>query len=434
MRRSILLVLLAVGCARPTEHHVVLISVDGLAAFYLNDPKAHLPTIRRLAKEGAAAEGMRASFPSVTWPNHTTLVTGVPPGRHGVIGNSYYDRAQGKSIPFIPDPLFDKDQIVKVPTVYDAAHRAGLSTAAVIWPATRNAATLDRTMPDVKPMELFLKYSTTAWMDELRAAGIWVDSQEKWCGAATGGVMRDWMYARAAAQLLRVHRPRLLLLHLVEADHAQHGFGPRSPEGYWSVSYVDDRVRDVVEAIEAAGLKERTTLIVASDHGFLPYTKIIQPNAALKKAGLKATAISQGGGAFVYLQEPERRQEIRALLAKLEGVEAIFEPRERPELGLADPAQDPRMADLAMSAKKGYSFGDSAAGEEIVATDGQKGSHGHLPDHPEMHATFVAWGAGVKPGTRLGLIENLDVAPTIARLLGVELPGVQGRVLQEILR
>ena len=117
---------MAVSAADPrTDRCVILISVDGLANFYLDDPKADLPTIRRLIREGARAEGTVCSFPTVTWPNHTTLVTGVPPRKHGVIGNNYFDREKTAAVPFIPDPLFDKDEIVKSPTIYDVAHAAG---------------------------------------------------------------------------------------------------------------------------------------------------------------------------------------------------------------------------------------------------------------------------------------------------------------------
>src|ERR1041384_1687819 len=172
---------------------VVLISIDGLPADYLRDPKIHMPTIRKMAAEGATAEGMRCSFPTVTWPNHTTLVTGVPPAKHGVLANSYLDRATGKVVPLLPDPFFDKDEIVKAPTIYDLAPHAGRKTAGIIGPASRNAKTLDWQVPDCGTKELWDKYGTAKWMDELRAEGIWVDMQEPWV-KGNGGVQRDWMY------------------------------------------------------------------------------------------------------------------------------------------------------------------------------------------------------------------------------------------------
>ena len=118
---------------------VVLLSVDGLANFYMDDPRAEMPTIRKLAAEGAKAASMKASNPTVTWPNHTTLVTGDSPALHGVVGNNYFDRTTGEKVTLIWDPVYGKDEIVKVPTIYDLAKMAGLKTAGIRWPATRNA-------------------------------------------------------------------------------------------------------------------------------------------------------------------------------------------------------------------------------------------------------------------------------------------------------
>src|ERR1700681_2838222 len=84
--------------AADSQRTVVIISVDGLAAFYMDDPKAEMPTVRALANAGASASMMKVSAPSVTWPNHTTLVTGVTPARHGVVGNDYYDRDRRKTV------------------------------------------------------------------------------------------------------------------------------------------------------------------------------------------------------------------------------------------------------------------------------------------------------------------------------------------------
>src|SRR5688500_9267326 len=175
-----LILFTAAQAAPRVDRCVLLVSIDGLAGLYVDDPRADMPTLRRLAREGARADGTVCSFPTVTWPNHTTLVTGVPPARHGVIGNDYLDRKSGEKIPFIPDPLFDKDEIVKVPTLYDVAHRAGLVTAGVIWPATRNARTLDFTVPDMAGDEAWPKYGTAAWLEELRAEGIPIEKHGTW--------------------------------------------------------------------------------------------------------------------------------------------------------------------------------------------------------------------------------------------------------------
>src|SRR5947207_11177381 len=122
----------AIGAAQaadgPPVRHVVLVSVDGLAASYLEDPRAEMPTLRRLAKEGAVARGMITSFPSVTWPSHTSLITGVQPAKHGVIGNAVWNRKLDRAVTYIGDPELTKDEAIKVPTLYDIAHKAGLKS------------------------------------------------------------------------------------------------------------------------------------------------------------------------------------------------------------------------------------------------------------------------------------------------------------------
>ncbi|MGE5193315.1 MAG: alkaline phosphatase family protein [Deltaproteobacteria bacterium] len=436
----------AASAAEPHDDRcVILISVDGLAGFYLDDPKAELPTIRRLARDGARAAGMVASFPTVTWPNHTTLVTGVPPARHGVLGNNYLDRASAAPVALIPDPLFDKDQIVKAPTIYDAAHRAGLTTAAIVWPATRSARSLDWTVPDMAGDEAWPKYATPAWLAELREAGLPVDRHGAWTKETSGGVQRDWLYSRMAAHVLKNHSPNLLLIHLVEVDHVQHRHGPRSPEAYWAVSFADDRVRDIVEAAGQSPHRDKTTIIVASDHGFFPIEKDIRPNVLLKQEGLlsddtkRALCVSQGGAAMVYVLDAKERQEVadrlRKKFAAVEGIDAVLGPDEFAKVGQATFAADSRAPDLWLSAKSGYSFSDARTGDEtVVPREARAGTHGYLPDQPDMLATLVLSGYGIKPGSKLEKVRNLDVAPTIARLLGVDLPKVEGRVLEEALQ
>jgi predicted AlkP superfamily pyrophosphatase or phosphodiesterase len=425
-----------------TDRCVILISVDGLANFYLDDPKADLPTIRRLIREGARAEGTVCSFPTVTWPNHTTLVTGVVPRKHGVIGNNYFDRDKKSSVPFIPDPLFDKDEIVKSPTIYDVAHQAGLKTAGVIWPATRNARTLDWTVPDMGGDDAWPKYGTPSWMAELRSAGLPVEKHGTWVKEAAGGVQRDWLYSRLAAHVLQHHSPNLLLVHLVELDHVEHKHGPQTPDAYWAVSYEDDRVRDIIEAAQRTAKK--VTVIVASDHGFYPISKDIRPNVLLRQQGLwegdtkLARCVSQGGGCMVYILDAARKTELVAKLKDqfrtVDGVADVLEPADFGTIGQPTPAEDPRAPDLWLAAKADYSFTDADTGDDIVAPRATPGgTHGYLPDQAALYGTLVLWGDGIKPGANLGRVSNQDVAPTIAKLLGVSLPTADGKVLEAAL-
>jgi hypothetical protein len=142
---------------------------------------------------------------------------------------------------------------------------------------------------------------------------------------------------------------------------------------------------------------------------------------------------------MVYVLDDERRTEITAKLrkafAEVEGVDAVLGPAEYTKLGQPTPKDDPRAPDLWLSAKSGYSFTDSESGEDVVAPrENRGGTHGYLPDQPDMLGTLVISGYGVRPGTSLGKISNLDVAPTIARLLGIELPTADGHALTKALK
>jgi len=119
----------------------------------------------------------------------------------------------------------------------------------------------------------------------------------------------------------------------------------------------------------------------------------------------------------------------------VEGIDLVLTPSDYPTYGMADPKENPQMSDLVLSAKSGYSFSDSLAGDLVVTpkSDDVKGTHGYDSKQPGMHASFVAWGAGIKPGTVLGLIDNTSVAPTVAALLGVSMPTADGPILKDIL-
>jgi predicted AlkP superfamily pyrophosphatase or phosphodiesterase len=419
-----------------------MISVDGLAGFYFDDPKAEMPTIRALAAEGARASSMKASTPTVTWPNHTTLVTGMNPARHGVVGNNYYDRATRKKVTLISDPVYDKEQIVKTPTLYDLAKGAGMKTAAIRWPASRNAKTLDWAIPDVATKELLLKYSTPTLLPEAKQAGIAAFDADK---------PTDEQSTRLFNLILREHRPNLALLHLIEVDHTQHMSGPRSPEAYAAVKEADELVRQVWDEAKH-DFPGKATLFIVSDHGFSPIKRVLLPNVVLRKAGLVKTegkkevasessavqVVPQGGAALLYVMDEARRGEIVAQIknafAGVAGVAKVVGPDELKNYGVANPKDDPHAPDMILFGEMGCTFGDTAAGElPFNEKPERKGSHGHDPSLPDLHATFVAWGAGIKKGARMGEISNTSVAPTIARLMGLTIPNPDGTVLSAAL-
>src|SRR4051812_36324414 len=151
MRRFFIAVCLVMFCAQSAalaEPHVVIVTIDGFAAYNMKDKNAPIPTLRKLAEEGAIAEGMKVCNPSVTWPNHTTLISGVRPDKHGVLFNGILMRP-GVGEPVSVDSKRDASELVGVQTLPDILHKAGMRCAEIDWPCTRNSPSYEASFSDV---------------------------------------------------------------------------------------------------------------------------------------------------------------------------------------------------------------------------------------------------------------------------------------------
>jgi predicted AlkP superfamily pyrophosphatase or phosphodiesterase len=418
-----------------TNDHVVLITIDGLANFYLTDPKAQLPNLHRMAAEGAQAPAMHVANPAGTWPNHTTLITGVYADTHSVIFNGVLVR-DGPGRPVHIEADRDQWQMFPVPAIYDLLHIAGYRTAAINWPCTRGATNLDDNFPDTPDR---MRYTTRRLRSELIRDSI-LENGEETAFLRKGAPSADRAWCAAAVHLLKVRPPNLLLLHLLATDVVQHRSGPQTPEAYAALATADAQLAEIFHAIDETGLRSQTTVIVTSDHGFARPTALINPNVALRKAGLlrpgprrRAQSVSEGGIAFVYLTDPATatsdRVKVTALLRGIEGIASILEPSEYGALHLPTPSSNPLMGDLLLVAKPGYTFSDEFFEDDVLEPIPMPlGSHGYLSSDPRMDGIFVACGRRIKPGTNLGVIQNVDVAPLVMALLGESLPGGVGRV------
>jgi len=424
------------------DRTVVLVSIDGMPAWLWADPTLPVPNLRRLAREGAVADAMTVSNPSITWINHTTLVTGVSPQKHGVLFNGLLVR-QPASLPPVVEPWRDKAELVRVPTVYDVAHQSGLTTAQVDWVAILNSGTINWEFLEIPKAGGVIER-------ELVDKGLVTSQEISTFGKGKNIAWRDMIWTEAACHIMRTRKPNLLLFHVLTTDAINHANGPGSQASFAAFAYADRLVADLLKAIDDAGLKEKATVVVATDHGFKKISKIIYPNVVLRKAGMiqvdkeqvsacDAFVMAQGGMAFVYVTDRTKRDallpQLRDVLSATEGVDRVIDGNEGPSLGMPTPSQNEGMGDLILYPKAGYAFQGKYDGEEPVAiSTNYLGTHGYLNSDPQLDGTFIAWGYGVKPGTRVPRIRNLDVAPTIAELLGVKLPNVEGQVLREILK
>jgi predicted AlkP superfamily pyrophosphatase or phosphodiesterase len=439
----VLVVLSSFSAAAPVpakDRIVVLISVDGFPAWIWKDPNLPIPNLRKLAAEGAQAEAMTVSNPSITWINHTTLVTGVNPRKHGVLFNGLLIRG-GPTDPLALEPWRDKAELVHVPTLYDVAHQAGLKTAQVDWVAILNSGTIDHEFLEIpKPggtVEQEMVAKGLLSNDDLRN---WMKDRDI--------VWRDDVWTRAGVHIIEQHQPNLLLFHLLTTDAVNHRYGPGTLASHTAYAYVDAQIGRLLAALDRSGLRDRATIVVATDHGFKKVTKAIHVNEALAGAGLirvangkaascDAYAMPQGGLCFVYVTDRARREELlpklETLCAGVEGVKQVIDGNDGPTLGMPTPAENQGMGDLVLYAKDGYAFKEGVTGGVITDSPDYQGTHGYPNSDPELDGVFIANGYGIKPGVKIPRMTNLDVAPTLAELLGVKLPKPDGRVLAEIL-
>ncbi len=427
----------------PRAEHVVLISIDGLRPDFYLDPSAFgAPTIQQMAREGVHALGVRGVFPSVTYPSHTTLVTGATPARHGIYYNS----------PFEPGGqtgrwYWESDSI-RVPTLFSALRGAGRTSAAVMWPVTVGAPvdflvpevwSLDPAVERILPMR---QLATPGLVEELeRDATGRLDERRNFSG---DWLTRDDRLGAMAAHLLETRRPALTALHLIGTDHFQHEQGRSGDRVARAVSALDRAVGQLRDAADRAGILERTTFIITGDHGFVNTQLRVDPNVHLAAAGLvdttpdrgrwRAVFHVEGAAAFLHLRDPRDTAAVtlarRALASAPAAERRLYRFVERAELDAV--GADPRVP-FALSAANGARLGNATTGASVRGSSG--GTHGYFPtDMPEILTGFVAWGAGVQRGMVLPVMDLTDVAPTIATLLGVPFAPLDGVVQAGILR
>lgn len=422
---------------------VILMTIDGFPAWIWKDPNTSMPTLRKLAAAGSTGT-MTVSNPSITWPNHTSLVTGVPCSKHGVLFNGLMMRG-GPGKPNSFEQWKDKRELVRVPTIYDLAFKAGLTTAHVDWVACENAGTFtweftERSDPKgkIEAEMVAANVMTQTELDEFRKRNI---------------VVRDEIWTRAGEHIITKHKPNFMLFHLLTTDASNHRYGPGTLPSFSAYAFTDTCIRRLIEALNAAGMKDKFTLIVATDHGFKTAKQLIRPDPVLRKEGLlkragptvtqcDVIAKSSGGSAMLYITDPAKKAELtpklKELFSKIEGVARVYDPTEYATIGLPLPTENEGCGDLFLAAKSGYAFNDGFAGDEVVidvASDptAYPGHHGYMNDDPQLDGQFIAYGYGIKSGVTIERMRNIDVSPTLARLLGIEMPNVEGQALEAIL-
>lgn len=372
------------SAAPPHRPMVVLISIDGFRSDYLD--RGLTPTLSRLAAEGTTGP-MQPSFPTKTFPNHYTLVTGLRPDHHGIVNNTMQD----PTIPGVTFRLSDKAAVTDRrwwddgEPIWVTAENAGLKTATLFWPGS------EADIHGVRPQ-------------------LWLAFDQTMTGDARVDQLLAWLDAPGA-------HPDFGTLYFDIVDTAGHHHGPDSAELNAAIASVDASMARLLTGLQARGLSDKVVLVVVADHGMAATS----PDRVVRLGPVTASDAARViySGAILGVEpQPGHEAEVRAeLLAPHDHMQCWDRGRVPPRLAFGTHRRVPAIVCMAET------------GWEILAPDREGstgGDHGYDNAAPEMRALFIAHGPGVVAGRRIETLRNVDVHALLGRLLGLTLPADDG--------
>lgn len=435
--------------AQPSGH-VVLVSIDGLHPDMYLDQSWPASNLRALLKKGVSADHMFSVFPAYTYPSHTAMLTGALPARSKICYNQP-PGSHGEWNWFA--------NYIKTPTFWQALHARGWSTAAVQWPASVGAP-IDYAVPEIwspaHPDDRIgeaRKYATPGLVQEIEtnATGR-LDSSNM----NDNNFSLDINAARMAAYIFKTYKPAFMALHFACVDGMEHQQGRDGDSVRLAIAADDRALGELLETIDRSGLKDSTTVIIVGDHGFSTIHSVFRPNRLI--SDLPVRFIAAGGSAFLYPQpdrpdDPATNQQrlLDSVITRLNNLP----PDERKRFRLIGRKELDRMgadssAILALTGAPGLVFSGSI-GKAVTANTGpgtvirqeapddlftptHGGHHGYDPQIPDMYTGFIAAGAGIRQGVSIPSLCVTDIAPLIAKLLGISFPCPDGRLVPGILK
>ena len=377
----LLLLLTLAGCAtqpdRTSRHAVLLVSIDGLPSGMPGSGR--MPTLDAIAREGAQAEWVNPSYPTLTFPNHYTLVTGLRPDRHGIVHNNIRDAALGR---FVSKEASARDgRWWGGEPIWNTLQRQGGIAATMFWPGSEaeiggQRPRYSRAFNGALPVQARVQ-QVLAWLD-----------------------------------LPPARRPRLVTLYLEQYDVAAHAAGMHSEQAMQALATLDAGLAQLRAGLRARGLEDDIDLIVLSDHGMadvrgedIRYIDDLVPADAIEP--------EYGGQLMGFAPRPGREREVEAAVL---GRHDRFQCWRKGELPAGwHYGRNPRIPSILCQADDGWGVWMRRGPAQAAL----KGEHGFAPEDPGMRAAFVATGPSFRAGTRLPAFDNVDVYPLLAHLLGI---------------
>lgn len=376
--------------------YVILISFDGFRYDYVKN--VNPPAFQSFIKKGTQAEALIPSFPSKTFPNHYTLVTGLYPGHHGLVDNQFYDKDRKETY-----GMRDKSKVVDsyyyggVP-LWQLARQNGMKAAAYFWVGSEVTAS-DRHPDYYFPFD-------DASAPELRITQT-----------------LDWL------KLPETERPHLITLYFSSPDHEGHDFGPQAEETKKAVLKADTLLSKLMKGLESINLP--VNVILVSDHGMAeltnqPETFVFTDDVFQKKVST-IKVVNGGTQTHVYVRDQQQKDSLYQILKTRENNFKVYRQEDFPKKWSYE---NSRSGDLLLTIAPGHYFRDGDK-EKFLSTMkvGKKwGAHGFDPDEvKEMQGIFYASGPNIKSGLTVPAFKNVNVYPLVAKILGLPLPPIDGK-------
>ena len=415
---------------------LIVISLDALGNID-EETYSKMPFLSKMIKKGYWIKNLKTIYPTVTYPIHTSMITGVRPIDHGVDNNLLLQPEK-----LAMDWFWDY-KYVKVDSIFTAAKRKGLKIASFSWPVTVNAD-IDYNFPEIGNtygME-FAEYVSS------QSDSKYIEELFKNFGEVTPDQQPDYdeFLARSAAYTLNKYKPDLLFLHLINIDSKKHVYGSKHLAIDYAIKDLDARLKRFFQEISKENNLDNTNVVFISDHSQIDVFKSIKINKILEDMDLleanedgstkdyKAFFLTNGGSAALYLKDKDDKETLEKIINKLkelniEEVEKIIYKDEIEKLGASKDAV------LWLEAKEGYIF-DSQLGENLISKNNTKnhGNHEYLPDKNNYDAIAICVGPNFKEETILEKESILNIAGTINKVMDLELESKNKNYIKEIIK
>lgn len=427
------------------RNKLVVISLDSMGFRDLNELRDLVPNLAQLIEKGTWVKKVQGIFPTLTYPSHTSIITGQYPAVHGVVNNT---KLQPRRLS--PDWYWYRKDVKATP-LYDVAREAGMTTAAFLWPVTAGSK-IDYNLAEIFPNRIW----TNQVMVSLKASSPWFLMQMNHrYGKLRHGIKQPWLddfITACAVDTLKNKQPDLTLIHLVDMDSMRHRYGVRSDEAKAALQRLDGRVARLIRATKDAGTYDQTNFVILGDHYQINVDKMIHLNQLFAKQGWltpvdgkttykgnwRVTAKTCDGETYVYTRGNVDLGKVKQVIAGVEGVEHIYDGAEAVKLGA-----DPKCAFL-VEAKPGYYFTDEVNRPAVVEKvdpaslgthDRYHGVHGYGPNQPNYFTTAIFAGPDIREGATVEGAHLVDEGPTFAALLGLKYPApTAGQPIRGVLK